>query len=107
MVNFIIRIAYDEIDSATIDRINTELAKYGVAGALTGDDGKGYYLPPLQYACYGEDAITDVRDAVYRIAESIKPGATVIVTVVTNMAWAGMRQVEDSHPAMAAAKAAQ
>ena len=35
------------------------------------------------------------------------PGATVIVTTVTNMAWAGLRQVEDDHPAMAAAKAAQ
>lgn len=100
MVNYLIRVAYSDIDSATLDRLNAELAKYNVAGALAGDDGKGYYLPAGEYCYSGNESINEVRDGVFRVAESIKSGASILVLEATNLSWVNLRPVEAQHPAM-------
>jgi len=98
MVNYLIRVAYNDADNASIfERMNTELAKFNVAAALTSDDGKGYYLPAGEYCYSGAEPISEVRDAIYRLAESLKPGASVMVMEVSNLAWAGLRQVDAPH----------
>jgi hypothetical protein len=94
MVNYIISVAFNETDGDAIARLNTELSKYNIAGGIKADDGKGYYLPPGNYCYSGVEPINEVRDAIHRLAETVKPGAMVLVTEVTTVSWSGLKLVE-------------
>lgn len=95
MVNYIIRVSYPgAVNSDTFDRINVELAKFNVAGAIKADDEKGYYLPQGQYCYSGSETINEVRDAVFRLASSILAEPQVLVLEVTTLSWAGLKLVE-------------
>ncbi|MYM67718.1 hypothetical protein GTP45_12850 [Pseudoduganella sp. FT55W] len=94
MVNYIIRVSYPAANSDTFDRVNVEMAKYNVAGAIKADDGNGYYLPQGEYCYSGAETINEVRDAVYRLASNIQPDPQVLVVEVTTLSWAGFKLVE-------------
>lgn len=94
MVNYIIRVSYPAANSDTFDRVNVELAKYNVAGAIKADDGLGYYLPQGEYCYSGTETINEVRDAVFRLASTIQPDPQVLVVEVTTLSWAGFKLVE-------------
>ncbi|TFW15988.1 hypothetical protein [Duganella callida] len=96
MVNYIIRVFYPEANSDTFDRLNVELAKYNIAGAIKADDGKGYYLPLGEYCYAGNETINEVRDAVFRLASVIQPEPQVLVVEVTTLAWAGFQPLENA-----------
>lgn len=94
MVNYIIRVAYAEAQPDTFDKLNAELAKYNIAGAIKADDGKGYFLPQGEYCYSGEEPINEVRDAIHRLAASVQQEPLVLVVEVTTLAWSGLRLVE-------------
>jgi len=94
MVNYIIRVAYAEAHSGTYDRLNEELAKYNVAGAIKADDGKGYYLPVGEYCYSGEEPVNEVRDAIHRLATSVQPEPLVLVMEISTLAWSGFKLVD-------------
>ncbi|NGZ84540.1 hypothetical protein [Duganella aceris] len=94
MVNYIIRVAYTEAQAGTYDQLNTELAKYNVAGAIKADDGKGYYLPLGEYCYSGVEPINEVRDSIHRLAASIQPEPLVLVMEITTLAWSGFKLVD-------------
>lgn len=94
MVNYIIRVAYAEAESGTYDRLNEELAKYNVAGAIKGEDGKGYYLPLGEYCYSGVEPINAVRDAIYSVAVTIQPEPLVLVMEITTLAWSGFKLID-------------
>lgn len=96
MVNYIIRVSYTEAKSDIYDRLNVELAKYNIAGAIKADDSKGYYLPLGEYCYSGNEPINEVRDAVHRLASTLQPDPSVLVMEVTILAWAGFKLVEES-----------
>jgi hypothetical protein len=94
MVNYIIRVAYTEAQSGTYDRLNQELAKYNIAGAIKADDGKGYYLPLGEYCYSGVEPINEVRDAIHRLASSIQTEPLVLVMEITTLAWSGFKLID-------------
>ncbi|MYM26425.1 hypothetical protein GTP46_27740 [Duganella sp. FT135W] len=94
MVNYIIRVFYPAVNSDTFDRLNVELAKFNVAGAIKADDGKGYYLPQGEYCYSGNETINEVRDAVFRLSSTIQADPQVLVVEVTTLSWAGFRLIE-------------
>ncbi|WP_432377379.1 hypothetical protein [Duganella sp. P38] len=94
MVNYIIRVAYAEPQPGTFDKLNAELAKYNIAGAIKADDGKGYFLPQGEYCYSGAEPINEVRDAIHRLAASVQPEPSVLVVEVTTLAWSGLRLIE-------------
>ena len=94
MVNYIISVGFNEADADATARLNTELAKYNIAGGIKADDGKGYYLPPGNYCYSGVEPINEVRDAIHRLAVTIKPNPMVLVTEVTTVSWSGLTLVE-------------
>ncbi|MTV39853.1 hypothetical protein [Duganella radicis] len=94
MVNYIIRVSYAAPDNDTFDRLNVELAKFNVAGAIKADDGKGYYLPQGEYCYSGNETINEVRDAVFRLSSTIQSEPQVLVVEVTTLSWAGFKLVE-------------
>jgi hypothetical protein len=94
MVNYIIRVTYAAPDGDTYDRLNVELAKYNIAGAIKADDNKGYYLPVGEYCYSGVEPINEVRDAIHRLAETIQSGSSVIVMEITTISWSGLKLVE-------------
>lgn len=94
MVNYIIRVTYNAPESDTHDRLNVELAKYNIAGAIKADDNKGYYLPVGEYCYSGVEPINEVRDAIHRLAETITSGASVLVMEITTISWSGLKLVE-------------
>lgn len=96
MVNYIIRVAYAEAQGDTYDRLNVEMAKYNVAGAIKADDGKGYYLPLGEYCYSGTEPINEVRDAIHRLASTIQPDPLVLVMEITTLAWSGFKLVESA-----------
>jgi hypothetical protein len=91
MINYIIRVAYAEAQTDTYERLNEELAKYTIAGAIKADDGKGYFLPKGEYCYSGNEPINEVRDAVHRLAATVQPEPSVLVVEVTTLAWSGLR----------------
>lgn len=94
MVNYIIRVAYAEAQGDTYDRLNVELAKYNVAGAIKADDGKGYYLPLGEYCYSGTEPINEVRDAIHRLASTVQPDPSVLVMEISTLAWSGFKLVD-------------
>ncbi|MYM31175.1 hypothetical protein GTP58_22820 [Duganella sp. CY15W] len=96
MVNYIIRVSYTAANADTYDRLNVELAKYNVAGAIKADDGKGYYLPQGEYCYSGNEAINEVRDAVYRLSSTVQDEPQVLVVEVTTLSWAGFKLIEEA-----------
>jgi hypothetical protein len=94
MVNYIIRVAYAETQDGTYDRLNLELAKYNIAGAIKADDDQGYYLPQGEYCYSGLEPINEVRDAIHRLAASIQPEPSVLVMEVTTLAWSGFKPID-------------
>lgn len=94
MVNYIIRVGFDEPDADTYHRLAVELAKYNIAGAIKADDGKGYQLPPGEFCYSGVEPINEVRDAIHRFAQTIKSGSSVLVTEATIVSWSGLKPVE-------------
>jgi len=96
MINYIIRVAYAETSSGTYDRLNLELAKYNIAGAIKADDEKGYYLPQGEYCYSGLEPINEVRDAIHRLAATVQPDPSVLVMEVTTLAWSGFRPIESA-----------
>lgn len=94
MVNYIIRVAYAETLGGTYDRLNVELAKYNVAGAIKADDDKGYYLPLGEYCYSGNEPINEVRDAIHRLAATIQADPSVLVMEVTTLAWSGFKPID-------------
>lgn len=94
MVNYIIRVSYPAANADTFDRLNVELAKFNVAGAIKSDDGKGYYLPQGEYCYSGNETINEVRDAVFRLSSTIQAEPQVLVVEVTTLSWAGFKLVE-------------
>jgi len=94
MVNYIIRVTYNAAAGDTYDRLNTELAKYSIAGAIKADDNKGYYLPVGEYCYSGVEPINEVRDAIHRLAESVHSGSSVLVMEITTISWSGLKLVE-------------
>lgn len=94
MVNYIIRVAYTETKSDTYDRLNLELARYNVAGAIKADDDKGYYLPLGEYCYSGNEPLNEVRDAIHRLAATVQPEPQVLVMEVTTLAWSGLRPLD-------------
>lgn len=94
MVNYIIRVAFDDPDSQTYHHLAVELAKYNIAGAIKADDGKGYYLPPGEFCYSGVEPINEVRDAIHRFAQTISAGSSVLVTEATTVSWSGLNPVE-------------
>jgi hypothetical protein len=94
MVNYIIRVAYTEASSDIYDRLNVELAKYNVAGAIKADDGKGYYLPLGEYCYSGNEPINEVRDAIHRLASGLQAEPSVLVMEITTLAWSGFKLVD-------------
>nr|WP_315400841.1 hypothetical protein [uncultured Duganella sp.] len=93
MINYIIRVAFDDPESQTHHLLAVELAKYNIANAIKADDGKGYYLPPGEFCYSGVEPINEVRDAIHRFAQTINPGASVLVTEATTVSWAGLKEV--------------
>lgn len=94
MVNYVIRVSYTEANSDTFERLNRELAKYNIAGAIKADDGQGYYLPLGEYCYSGNETINEVRDAVFRVASTIQAEPAVLVMEITTLSWAGFKLVE-------------
>ncbi|MFS2001992.1 hypothetical protein ACEN9F_00070 [Duganella sp. CT11-25] len=94
MVNYIIRVSYTEAKSDTYDRLNVELAKYNVAGAIKADDDKGYYLPLGEYCYSGKEPINEVRDAIHRLVSAVQPDPSVLVMEVNTLAWSGFKLVD-------------
>lgn len=95
MVNYIIRVGFDEPDTETYHRLAVELAKYNIAGAIKADDGQGYYLPQGEFCYSGVEPINEVRDAIHRFALTIKSGSSVLVTEATTVSWSGLKPVEE------------
>lgn len=91
MINYIVRVAYAEAQPETYDKLNAELAKYHIAGAIKADDGKGYFLPQGEYCYSGNETINEVRDAIHRLAATVQPEPSVLVVEVTTLAWSGLR----------------
>jgi hypothetical protein len=94
MINYIIRVAYAEAQPDTYDRLNAELAKYNIAGAIKADDGQGYLLPLGEYCYSGNETINEVRDAIHRLAATVEAEPSVLVVEVTTLAWSGLRLVD-------------
>ena len=93
MINFIIYVAFPEHDQDTITRLSIELSKYSIAAGIKADDNRAYHLPPGTFTYNGSETINEVRDAVHRMAETIKPGASVLVTEATTIAWSGLKEL--------------
>lgn len=91
MVNYIIRVAYQEAGADTAERLTAELAKYNVANAIKADDGQGYYLPASEFCYSGNEPINEVRDAIQRLADSVQPGASVLVTEAASLSWSNLK----------------
>jgi hypothetical protein len=96
MVNYIIRVAYNAANSDTYDRLNVELAKYNVAGAIKADDGKGYYLPLGEYCYTGNETINEVRDAIHRLSSTIQVDPLVLVMEITTLSWSGFKLIDET-----------
>lgn len=94
MINYIVRVAYAEAQPETYDKLNAELAKYHIAGAIKADDGKGYLLPQGEYCYNGDEPINEVRDAIHRLASTVQPEPAVLVIEATTLSWSGFRQID-------------
>ncbi|MBV7534333.1 hypothetical protein KW842_01010 [Duganella sp. sic0402] len=94
MVNYIIRVTYADIQPDTYDKLNAELAKYNVAGAIKADDGKGYLLPLGEYCYSGNEPINEVRDAIHRLAATLHPEPSILVVEVSTLAWSGLKLID-------------
>ncbi|WP_332855418.1 hypothetical protein [Duganella sp. S19_KUP01_CR8] len=93
MINYIIHVSLTDAQPETIVRLSFELSKYNIAAGVKADDGRGYHLPPGTFMYYGNETINEVRDAVHRLAETIKPGASVVVTEAASLSWSGLQEV--------------
>lgn len=77
--------------------LRSKLASCGVIDVIVGDDGRKYRLPPAEYVYVGSESVTQVRDAVMRVARSVMPTAQVLVTEGSRRAWAGLEEVQAAH----------
>lgn len=93
MINYIIQVSFTESAPETVVRLSYELSKYNIAAGVKADDGRGYHLPPGTFMYFGNETINEVRDAVHRLAETIKPGVSVLVTEAASLSWSGLKEV--------------
>lgn len=93
MINYIIHVSIPAAQPEIIVRLGYELSKYNIAAGVKADDGRAYHLPPGTFMYYGNETINEVRDAVHRLAETIKPGASVLVTEAASLSWSGLQEV--------------
>jgi len=93
MINYIIQVSFTDAAADTIVRLSQELSKYNIAAGVRADDGRAYHLPPGAFMYHGSETINEVRDAVHRLAETIQPGASVLVTEAASLSWSGLQEL--------------
>ncbi|ELX08181.1 MULTISPECIES: hypothetical protein [Oxalobacteraceae] len=95
MINYIIYVSFTDAKPDSIERLSIELSKYNIAAGIKADDGRAYFLPPGTFTYNGQETINEVRDAIYRLAETIQPGAMVLATEATTISWTGLKEVQN------------
>ena len=93
MINYIIQVSFTDAAADTIVRLSQDLSKYNIAAGVRADDGRAYHLPPGAFMYHGSETINEVRDAVHRLAETIQPGASVLVTEAASLSWSGLQEL--------------
>ncbi len=93
MINYIIHVSFTAAEPETVVRLSYELSKYNIAAGIKADDGRAYHLPPGTFMYSGNETINEVRDAVHRLAETVKPGVSVLVTETASLSWSGLQEV--------------
>jgi len=93
MINYIIHVSFADAAADTVLRLSQELSKYNIAAGVRADDGRAYHLPPGAFMYHGNETINEVRDAVHRLAETIQPGVSVLVTEAASLSWSGLQEL--------------
>ncbi len=94
MVNYIIHVSSAQPAADTIERLTDELRKYQVGSGIKAEDGRGYVLPAGTYVYHGKEAINEVRDAIFRIADEVQSGGVkILVSEVATASWTGLEEL--------------
>ncbi len=91
MANFTVRVELHGADETHYDILHAHMSANGFnrfVSGVTQTGELGYWrLPSAEYDHTSDRSVFDVRDAVKLLADSIKPGAWVLVTEAANRAW--------------------
>ena len=91
MSNFTVRVELHGANESHYELLHAYMAAAGffkfVSGATPCGESGTWKLPTAEYDYSSERSAADVRDAVKLLADSVKPGAWVLITEVASRAW--------------------
>lgn len=95
MAQFTVRIELHGASSAHYDLLHERMEAANFKRALAGIDSSGaqgwWQLPTGEYDFESTGNVQLVRDQAKMIADSVKPGAWVLVTEVANRSWSTLK----------------
>ncbi len=92
MSTFIIRIELHGAEPEDYEELHEKMEGEGYQRQIIADSGNEYQLPDAEYIIYAATglSVTDIAQAVYKIADSVKANPGVLVTEAANIEVIGL-----------------
>jgi hypothetical protein len=90
-MDYMIRVELHGATYAHYEKLHQALAAHRVTNVIAGASGVRYKLPPAEYTYTGNESASEVRDAVYGVAETVLANPAVVVSQRLACAWQGLQ----------------
>ena len=87
MAAFTVRVQLEGANGEDYQKLHELMEASGYSREITGDNGKIYKLPDAEYDTSKDATREEIRDQVRKIAASVKPNPSVLVTKSAGRSW--------------------